>query len=38
MIPGARLVARDSENHIILPREPAYERFIEEVLSFLRGN
>jgi pimeloyl-ACP methyl ester carboxylesterase len=37
LIPGARLVALESENHIILPREPAYARFMEEVLSFLRG-
>jgi len=34
---GARLVALESENHILLPREPAYTRFMEEVLSFLRG-
>jgi len=37
LIPGARLVALESENHILLSREPAYARFMEEVLSFLRG-
>ena len=37
LIPGARLVALDSENHLLLPREPTYARFMEEVLSFLRG-
>jgi len=37
LIPGARLVALESENHILLPREPAYARFMEEVSAFLRG-
>jgi len=37
LIPGARLVALESENHILLPREPAYARFMEEVRSFLYG-
>jgi pimeloyl-ACP methyl ester carboxylesterase len=37
LIPGARLVALESENHILLSREPAYARFMEEVRSFLRG-
>ena len=30
-------LALDSENHLLLPREPTYARFMEEVLSFLRG-
>ena len=37
LIPGARLVALESDNHILLSREPAYARFMEEVRSFLRG-
>jgi pimeloyl-ACP methyl ester carboxylesterase len=37
LIPGARLVALDSDHHILLPREPAYARFMDEVTSFLRG-
>jgi pimeloyl-ACP methyl ester carboxylesterase len=38
LIPGARLVALESENHILLPREPAYARFMEEVRLFLHGS
>ena len=35
LIPNARLVALESENHILLSRESAYARFMEEVLAFL---
>jgi pimeloyl-ACP methyl ester carboxylesterase/DNA-binding winged helix-turn-helix (wHTH) protein len=35
-IPGARFVALDSCNHLILPGEPALDRFIEAIRSFLK--
>ena len=34
-IPGARFVALDSKNHLILSHESAWPRFIEEVCAFL---
>lgn len=34
-IPGARLVALNSNNHILLAGEPAWTRFLEEVTAFL---
>ena len=36
-IPGARFVALQSRNHLILEDEPAYPRFLDEIRSFLRG-
>jgi hypothetical protein len=36
-IPGARFVPLESQNHVILPSEPAFARFLEEVRSFLRS-
>jgi len=36
-IPGARFVALQSRNHLILEDEPAYPRFRDEIRSFLRG-
>ncbi len=36
LIPGARFVALESRNHVILPQEPAWPRFIAEVINFLR--
>ena len=35
MIPGARFVALEGRNHLILEDEPAWPRFIEEVRNFL---
>jgi pimeloyl-ACP methyl ester carboxylesterase len=35
MIPGARFVALEGQNHLILEDEPAWPRFLEEVRSFL---
>jgi class 3 adenylate cyclase/pimeloyl-ACP methyl ester carboxylesterase len=35
-IPGARFVPLESQNHVILPSEPAFARFLEEVRSFLK--
>ncbi len=35
-IPGARLVALESENHILLEDEPAWPVFQREVTDFLR--
>jgi len=35
LIPGARFVELDSENHMLLPEEPAWARLIEEVRTFL---
>ena len=34
-IPGARLVPLDSQNHILLDHEPAFQRFIDETRAFL---
>jgi len=34
-IPGARFVPLESQNHVILPGEPAMARFLEEARSFL---
>jgi DNA-binding winged helix-turn-helix (wHTH) protein/pimeloyl-ACP methyl ester carboxylesterase len=34
-IPGARFVALESQNHILLPKEPAWERMMAEVEAFL---
>jgi pimeloyl-ACP methyl ester carboxylesterase len=36
-IPGARFVSLQSANHLILESEPAYARFIEEIISFLKS-
>jgi pimeloyl-ACP methyl ester carboxylesterase/DNA-binding SARP family transcriptional activator len=35
LIPGARLVALDSRNHLLLPRDPAWGRLVSEVRQFL---
>jgi pimeloyl-ACP methyl ester carboxylesterase len=35
-IRGARFVALQSRNHLILEHEPAYARFVEEMRAFLR--
>jgi len=35
LIPGARLVAMDSRNHILLADEPAWATFMDEVRAFL---
>jgi pimeloyl-ACP methyl ester carboxylesterase len=35
-IPGSRFVALESRNHVLLPSDPAYNRFLEEMNSFLR--
>ena len=35
-IPGARFVALDSHNHVLLPRDPAWARFVSEVRRFFR--
>lgn len=34
-IPGARFVALDSRNHILLEGEPSFDRFIQEVRHFI---
>jgi pimeloyl-ACP methyl ester carboxylesterase len=36
-IPGARFVALESRNHILLEGEPAWSRFFDEVRAFLRS-
>jgi class 3 adenylate cyclase/pimeloyl-ACP methyl ester carboxylesterase len=36
-IPGARFVALQSRNHLILEDEPAYPQFRDEIVSFLSG-
>jgi pimeloyl-ACP methyl ester carboxylesterase len=36
-IPGAEFVELDSRNHILLEHEPAWQRFREAVLSFMRS-
>ena len=35
LIPDARLVPLDSDNHILLSQEPAFRRFFEELESFV---
>jgi pimeloyl-ACP methyl ester carboxylesterase/DNA-binding CsgD family transcriptional regulator len=35
LIPGARFVPLHGENHILLEEEPAWERFLDEVLNFI---
>jgi pimeloyl-ACP methyl ester carboxylesterase len=35
MIPGARFVALEGQNHLILEDEPAWPRFLDEVKNFL---
>jgi class 3 adenylate cyclase/pimeloyl-ACP methyl ester carboxylesterase len=37
-IPGARLVALESENHVLMESEPAFARFLEEMRAFLQPN
>jgi pimeloyl-ACP methyl ester carboxylesterase len=34
-IPGAKFVALESRNHILLPRDPAWASFVGEVRRFL---
>jgi DNA-binding SARP family transcriptional activator/pimeloyl-ACP methyl ester carboxylesterase len=34
-IPNARLITLESKNHILLEKEPAWQRFLEEVNTFL---
>ncbi len=34
-IRGARFVELDSENHLLLPSEPAFARFLKELRRFL---
>ena len=36
-IPGARFVALEGSNHIILASDPAWPRFIEEISNFLQS-
>jgi DNA-binding winged helix-turn-helix (wHTH) protein/pimeloyl-ACP methyl ester carboxylesterase len=36
-IPGARFVALDSKNHIILSHEPAWPHYIDEICGFLKS-
>jgi DNA-binding SARP family transcriptional activator/pimeloyl-ACP methyl ester carboxylesterase len=35
-IPGARFVALESDNHVLLPRDPAWTSFVSEVHRFLQ--
>lgn len=35
-IPGARMVALDSCNHLLLPEEPAWRQSVDEIRRFLR--
>jgi catechol 2,3-dioxygenase-like lactoylglutathione lyase family enzyme len=35
---GARLVALEGQNHVILEGEPAFDRFLEELRSFLSSD
>jgi DNA-binding winged helix-turn-helix (wHTH) protein/pimeloyl-ACP methyl ester carboxylesterase len=37
-IAGARFVELDSNNHVVLPQEPAWERFIAEIEQFLASS
>jgi hypothetical protein len=35
MIPGAKCIPLDGQNHLMLEHEPAWSRFLEEVRNFL---
>ena len=35
-IPGARFVALEGANHLILDTDPSWGRFLEEITEFLR--
>jgi pimeloyl-ACP methyl ester carboxylesterase len=35
-IPGARFVALESRNHLVLKSEPAWDRFLDEITTFLK--
>lgn len=37
LIPNARFVSLDSRNHILLETEPAYQRFLDETISFIKN-
>jgi pimeloyl-ACP methyl ester carboxylesterase len=37
-IPGARFVALESKNHLILSHEPAWPRFVDEICGFLQSD
>ena len=37
-IPGARLVALDSENHVLASHDPAWTKFVDEMEAFLTNN
>ena len=37
LIPEARFVVLESENHILLPNEPAWRRYFDEIGAFLPG-
>jgi DNA-binding winged helix-turn-helix (wHTH) protein/pimeloyl-ACP methyl ester carboxylesterase len=37
-IPGARFVALDSRNHLLLEHEPAWQRYVDEVRDFLAAH
>jgi hypothetical protein len=34
-IPNAKFVSLESENHVLVPDEPAWPKFIDEIESFL---
>jgi pimeloyl-ACP methyl ester carboxylesterase len=36
-IPGARFVALESRSHVIVEKEPAWSRLLEEITAFLKG-
>jgi pimeloyl-ACP methyl ester carboxylesterase len=36
-IPGARFVTLESRNHLIVEKEPAWARLLEEIAAFLKG-
>jgi DNA-binding NarL/FixJ family response regulator len=38
LIPGARLITLDTDNHVLLGDEPAFRVFAEALESFLRGS
>src|SRR5262245_65894684 len=34
-VPNAKFVSLDSENHVAIPGEPAWQQFIDEIAAFL---
>jgi hypothetical protein len=38
LIPGARFVPLDSRNHVLLQRDAAFAKFVNEIERFAKGD